>query len=262
MGVVGWVSAGFWGASPVLSIGVFVLLAGALNFAMYFYSDKMVLSSYKARIVSPQEAPRLHRLVDKVVAESKIPKPRVAIIPSPNPNAFATGRSPKHAVVAATEGILAILDDDELEGVLAHEVSHVKNRDTLVMTIAGTMAAAISFASRMFIFGRDRDVNPLVALLVFITAPLAAMMLQLAISRGREFKADKTGARINKNPDALARALEKLEQGAHARPMRMGSPATASLFIVNPLRGGGMSQLFSTHPPTSERVKRLRRMQP
>src|SRR5687767_7641189 len=179
MSAIGWFSAGFWGVSPILSIAIFALLAGGMNLIFYFYSDKMVLKSYGAVIVTPQQAPRLHRIVDGVVARSGIPKPRVAIIPAAQPNAFATGRSPKHAVIAATEGILQLLEDDELEGVIAHEISHVKNRDTLVMTVAATMAAAISFAARMLIFSRDRSINPLFAILIMITAPIAAIMVQL-----------------------------------------------------------------------------------
>ena len=260
MSAVGWFSASFWGTNPIVSLLIFGTLAGALNFVFYFYSDKIVLKTYGARLVTPQEAPRLHRIIDKVVLQSDVPKPRVAIIASPSPNAFATGRSPKHAVVAATEGIMQLLDDEELEGVLAHEISHVKNRDTLVMTIAATMAAVISFAARMMIFGRDRDVNPLVAIAVLITAPIAAILVQLAISRSREFHADQTGAKLVGKPWALASALEKLEQGARARPMGRGNPATSSLFIVNPFRAGVMAGMFSTHPPTQERVRRLRQM--
>lgn len=259
MALVGWFAAGFWGASPLLSMAIFVVLAGGMNLVFYFWSDKIVLSSYGARLVTPQQAPRLHGIVDRVVLRAGIPKPGVAIVPVANPNAFATGRNPKHAVIAATEGILDLLADDELEGVIAHELSHVKNRDTLVMTIAGTMASAISFASRMILFSRDRNVNPIVGLILFITAPIAALLLQLAISRSREFKADKTGAHILGHGEALARALEKLEQGARARPMQRGSPATSGLFIVNPFRGAGVGRLFSTHPPTAERVRRLRR---
>lgn len=260
MALVGWVSAGFWGTSPTVSIAVFVLLAGALNLVFYFYSDRIVLASYHAKIVTAQEAPRLHRIVDRVVLRAEIPKPRIAVIPSPAPNAFATGRSPKHAVVAATEGIMGLLSDEELEGVLAHEISHVRNRDTLVMTIAATFASAISFASRMVIFGRNRDMNPLVAILVFLTAPLAAILLQLAVSRSREYKADSTGARILGNPEPLASALEKLEQGARVRPLQMGNPTTGSLFIVNPFRGAHFGRLFSTHPRTEDRCRRLRGM--
>jgi heat shock protein HtpX len=259
MSMIGWFSAGFWGVSPLLSIAIFALLAGGMNLVFYFWSDKMVLASYGAVIVTSQQAPRLHRIVDGVIARSGIPKPRVAIIPTAQPNAFATGRNPKHAVIAATEGILQLLEDDELEGVIAHEISHVKNRDTLVMTIAATMAAAISFAARMLIFSRDRNMNPLVAILVMITAPIAAFLVQLAISRSREFKADATGARMIGNGDPLARALLKLEAGTHVRPMDRGSPATSSLFIVNPFRAGGMATMFSTHPKTEDRVKRLRR---
>lgn len=257
MSLVGWYSAGLWGASPIASLLVFLVLAGGLNFVMYFYSSKFVLRSMGARLVTPEEAPRLHRIVERVALKAGIPKPQVAISLTSSPNAFATGRSPKHAVVCATDGILRLLDDDELEGVLAHEVSHVKNRDTLIMTIAATFAAVISFASRMVIFSRNRDMNPLVAILLMVTAPIAAILIQLAISRSREFAADATGARTIGRPQSLARALQKLEAGVAARPLANGNPAHASLYIVHPFRGGGFGRLFSTHPPTAERVRRL-----
>lgn len=260
LSIVGWFLAGFFGTSPWVSLLAFAIVAGGLNFAMYFYSAKIVLASYRVRMVTPQEAPRLHRLVDKVALQAGIPKPQVGIIPSRSLNAFATGRNPKHAVVAATEGILEALNDEELEGVLAHEVSHVKNRDVLIMTIAAMMAAILSFAARILIFGDRRDVNPLLFIIVLITAPLAAILVQLAISRSREYAADATGARVSGKPWALASALRKLEAGTHSRPMHRGNPATSSLFIVNPFRGRGFVNLFSTHPPTEERIKRLERM--
>jgi heat shock protein HtpX len=254
---VGYLIALYMGAPPQATMAIFLVIAMVLNVAMYFWSDKIVLRSYRAKIVEPHDAPRLHTIVDKLVLRSGMPKPRVAIIPMMTPNAFATGRNPDHAVVAATTGILQLLDDDELEGVLAHELSHVKNRDTLIMTVAAVLASAISFAAYAAIFTRSRDGNPLIGILIFLTAPLAATLLRLALSRNREFAADATGANICGKPEALARALQKLEHGSNARPMQGTNPSTASLFIVNPLRGGGARKLFSTHPPTQERVERL-----
>ncbi len=253
---VGYVAAVYLGAPPGPTMLVFLGIATVLNVAMYFWSDKIVLKSYRARLVEPHEAPRLHTIIDRLVAQTGMAKPRVAIIPSHTPNAFATGRNPEHAVVAATTGILELLNDDELDGVLAHELSHVRNRDTLIMTVAAVLASAISFLAYMFLFGGRRDVNPLVGILLFLTAPLAATLLRLALSRNREYAADASGAEICGHPEALASALQKLEHGSRLRPMHRGNPSTSSLFIVNPFRGG-MAGLFSTHPPTEERVKRL-----
>lgn len=227
------------------------------------FSDKLVLRMYGAREVTPQEAPRLHAIVDRLTPRMGIPKPRVAIVPSPTPNAFATGRNRRNAVVAATEGILQLLDDDELSGVLAHELAHVENRDVLTSTIAATLAGAITFASRTLLFsggGRDARGGGGIALLAALVAPIGAMLVQLGIGRGREFAADADGAHVHGDPLALARALEKLEAYNQARPMRRGSPATANLFIVNPFRGMRVGSLLSTHPPTQERVRRLREM--
>jgi heat shock protein HtpX len=229
----------------------------------YFYSDKMVLHMYRARIVKEHEAPRLYKIVKRVSKKANIPMPRVAIIPEANPNAFATGRNPNHAVVAATEGILDLLDDDELEGVIAHEVGHVKNRDILVMSVAATIAGAISFAANFALWGSmfsDRDSNPILLLIIAITAPIAAMLIQMAISRSREYEADRRGALLIGKPLALATALERLERGSRMYPLERGNPATSSLFIVNPFRGGALVTLFSTHPPIRERVRRLRKM--
>jgi len=254
---IGQIAGAYWGVSPAASLALFLIPALLLNFIMYFLSAKMVLWSTRAKIVGPAEAPRLHRLVERVALKADIPKPQVAIMPSATPNAFATGRNPKHAVVAATSGILDLLDDDELEGVLAHEISHVKNRDVLIMTIAAAFASIISYVGWAMLWNRNRDANPLVAILVWILAPLAAMLIQLAISRSREYGADASGARLLGNPEPLARALKKLERGAQVRPMRQGNPATSSLFIVNPFRGASLAGMFSTHPPTEERVRRL-----
>lgn len=260
---VGWVVGGVFAGAPLAGSLVFLVLAAAINFGSYWWSDRLVLWSTRARIVSYHEAPRLHRIVERLSARAGLPMPRVAVIPASQPNAFATGRNPKHAVVAATEGILAILDDEELEGVMAHELGHVRNRDILVMSAAATVAGAITFAARMFfwgaLFGRDEEGggNVLGAILLAILAPVAALVVQMAISRSREYMADRAGAEISGNPLALARALRTLERGAKALPMETGSPAQAHMYIVNPFRGGFVAGLFSTHPPTEERVRRL-----
>lgn len=237
----------------------------AMNFGMYWFSDKIVLMSYRAREVRQDEAPRLFAIVQKLSMQAELPMPKVYIIPGETPNAFATGRNPQHAAVAATEGILKVLSEDELEGVIAHELAHVKHRDILTGTIVAAMAGAITFLTRMAmyasIFGggsRDREnSNPIGELLLLILAPIAAMLIQFAVSRSREFAADEGGARICGKPLSLANALKKLERGAELIPMQNAGTATAHMFIVNPLRGGGIMKLFSTHPPTAERVARL-----
>ena len=265
MMVVGAVAGAFYGTSPTGAMGLFFVLAMAINVFSYFYSDMLVLRSYRARIVEESESPRLYRIVRHVAELNGVPMPRVAIVPTTTPNAFATGRSPRHAVVAATEGLLRMQDDEELEGVMAHELGHVQNRDTLVMMVAATIAGAIAFAARMMMwnsfFGRNRDVNPLLLIVVFITAPLAALLLQSAVSRSREFKADATAARLTGRPWALVRALEKLEYGNAVQPMQVGSPTASALCIANPLRGGDMlGKLFSTHPPMAARIAALQQM--
>lgn len=236
-----------------------------MNFGMYWFSDKIVLMSYGARQISEEEAPKLYAIVRKLAQQAELPMPKVYIIPGETPNAFATGRNPEHAAVATTEGILRMLSEDELEGVLSHELAHVKHRDILTGTLVATMAGAITFLSRMAmyasIFGggsRDREgSNPLGDLLLIIVAPIAAMLIQFAISRSREFAADAGGAQISGKPLSLATALRKLEAGVERYPMQNAGTATAHLFIVNPLRGGGVLKLFSTHPPTEERIARL-----
>jgi heat shock protein HtpX len=266
--VGGVVGATFFGSFLGGLLVVFVLSL-VLNLVMYFFCDRIVLWSNHAKIVSAADVPRLARIVDELAPIFGLEKPRIALIPSQTPNAFATGRDAKHAVVAATEGILRALNDRELRGVLAHELAHIKDRDILVMTFAATLAGAISYAAQIYFFSaifgggnqRGGGVNPLVALVAFITAPIAAMMIQLAISRSRESKADEEGARTIGDPGSLADALEKLEIANTTRPMSIGSPASSSLYIVNPFRGGGFGKYFSTHPPTAERVKRLRAMQ-
>jgi heat shock protein HtpX len=239
-----------------------LLFAGAMNFFMYFASDKLVLRMYGARTVTATEAPELYAMVDRLRQRAGLPMPTLAIAPQAQPNAFATGRNPEHAVVCVTEGILTLVNREELEGVLAHELAHVKNRDMLLQTVTATMAAAISNLAWMGMLAGGRDdeegSNPIAGLLMVLLAPIAASLVQMAISRQREFKADAVGAQISGRPLALASALRKLELGAHRIPMNV-SPAAAPLAQVNPLAfsGSGMLKLFSTHPPTEERVARL-----
>lgn len=244
------------------------ILALGMNFFSYWFSDKIVLKMYGAQEVTPADAPQLHQIVDELAREAGIPKPKVYIIPDDSPNAFATGRNPEHAAVAATEGIMRLLTPMELKGVLAHEIGHVKNRDILISTIAATMAGAIMILADMARFGamfgmgsRDNEEGPgIIGVLVMsIIAPLAAMLIQMAISRSREYLADETGAHLAHNPESLARALEKLSMGVQQAPMN-ASPSTAHMFIVNPLTASTLMNLFSTHPPMEERVARLRAM--
>ncbi len=246
-----------------------LIFAALMNFGAYWFSDKMVLAMYRAREVSEANSPRLYRIVQRLSQKASLPMPRVYIVPSQSPNAFATGRSPEHAAVAATEGILQLLGDEELEGVFAHELAHVGNRDILVSSIAATIAGAIMMLANMArwtaFFGmggsrNNRGGNNIVALLATtLLAPLAATLIQLAITRSREFGADASGARMIGNPLPLASALEKLHLAKNRRPME-ANPATAHLFIVNPFSGRGIVQLFSTHPPVEERIRRLRAM--
>ncbi len=244
----------------------FIISLG-MNFFSYWFSDKIILTMYGARQVSEREAPKLYSMVRKLSTQAALPMPKIYVIDNPNPNAFATGRNPRNAVVAVTTGILRILNDEELEGVLAHELAHIRHRDILLATIVATFVGTITFISRlagwsmMFAGGsRDRDDsgNVLASLVLLIVAPIAAVILQLAISRSREFMADEGGARISGKPLALASALSKLEQAAHVVPMSNASPSTAHLFIVNPLRGSSIMKLFSTHPPIEERIHRLK----
>ena len=244
-----------------------IMIAAVMNVGMYWFSDKLVLSMYHAQPVTEAEAPELHAIVRILVQKAGMPMPKVYIIPEETPNAFATGRNPEHAVVAVTQGIMRILSREELAGVIAHELAHIKHRDMLTGTIVATMAGAISMLAQMaqwsMIFGggRSRDDDeggsPIVAIVMMIVAPIAAMLVQMAISRTREFEADKGGAGIAGSPSGLANALLKLEKGSQLIPMHDAKPATAHMFIVNPLTGGGLLKLFSTHPPIEERVKRL-----
>jgi len=240
-----------------------LILAGVMNFGAWFWSDKIVLRMYNAQPVGPGEAPELYAIVEGLARKAGVPMPKLYVIPDPGLNAFATGRGPSHAAVAATVGIIKAMDREELEGVLAHELSHVINRDTLVSTVAATLAGAISFLGHSFMFrGRDRDEggNPMAGLLVMILAPIAAMLIQLAVSRSREYGADESGARLVGYPDGLARALGKLKGASDRIPMHNVEPATAHMFIVNPLSGQALGRLFSTHPPLEERIARLMAM--
>ncbi len=246
------------------------ILALAMNFVSYWFSDKIVLAAYGAQPIDEAAAPRLYAIVHRLATRAGIPMPRVYLIPSETPNAFATGRNPQHAVVAVTEGIMRILDEEELEGVLAHELSHVKNRDVLISTVAATLAGAITYLAHMaqwaaMFGGRGRDddeggSNPIAMILLAVLAPIAALLVQMAVSRSREFQADATGARVAGRPWGLAKALEKLQMANQAMPMANATPATAHLFIVNPLSGQTLMRLFSTHPPLEERIARLRAM--
>ncbi len=241
------------------------VISVAMNFTAYFYSDKIALSMYRAQPVTREQLPRAYAVVERLAARDGIPMPKIYVLPTESPNAFATGRNPQHASVAVTHGILNLLTDEELEGVLAHELGHVKNRDILTSSIAATLAGAITLIARMgywaSLFGggggrRDRDSSGLSVLLMFIVAPIAATLIQLAISRSREYEADATGAHTTGNPYALASALQKIEAYSKQVPLQ-ASASTAHLFIVAPLVGGGIGSLFSTHPPTKERIRRL-----
>lgn len=243
------------------------LLSVAMNFTAYFFSDKIALAMYRAQPVTREQLPRAYEVVERLAAKEGLPMPKIYVLPTESPNAFATGRNPQHASVAVTHGILELLTDEELEGVLAHELGHVKNRDILTSSIAATLAGAITMIARMgywaSLFGgfggresRDREGGGLGALLMIIVAPIAATLIQLAVSRSREYEADSTGAHTTGNPYALASALQKLENYSKRLPLQ-ASPSTAHLFIVAPLLGGGFGNLFSTHPPTRERIRRL-----
>jgi heat shock protein HtpX len=242
---------------------VALVLGGAMNFFAYWFSDRMVLKLYNAREVDETSAPQFHAMVRELAQRAGLPMPRVYVIDEAQPNAFATGRNPQHAAVAATTGLMRLLSARELRGVMAHELAHVKNRDILVSTVSATLAGAISTLANfgMFFGGQHREGeggNPVLAILVMIFAPIAAMLIQFAVSRQREFEADRVGAQILGRPEPLANALVRLDRMAHQIPMEV-QPAAASLAIVNPLAafGGGMARLFSTHPPTEERVAAL-----
>jgi heat shock protein HtpX len=237
-----------------------LIVAGVMNFVSYFFSDKIALATYRAQAVTREQLPRAYQIVERLTQKAGLPMPKIYVIPTDSPNAFATGRDPQHASVAVTEGILNLLTDEELEGVLAHELGHVNNRDILISSIAATIAGAITYVSRFaFFFGgsrEDRRGGGLSAILMLILAPIAAMLIQLAVSRSREYQADASGAHLTGNPYALASALAKLDAYSKRVPLR-ASPSTAHLFIIQPLLGMNFGSLFSTHPPIAKRIERL-----
>ena len=264
-GLLLWIGS-FWGSAGMTIAFIFAII---MNFGSYWFSDKIVLKIYRAKEVKEKDYPELHSIVREVVHLAKIPMPKVYVVPSQMVNAFATGRDPKHGAVACTQGILDLLDKDELKGVIAHEISHIKNRDTLIQAVSATIAGVISYIAFMArwgaIFGgfggRDRDGGSAIEFLVLaILTPLLASLIQLAISRSREYLAAESAAKTLHTGLGLASALEKLESGVKNRPLRPSSTTetTAHLFIINPFRGGGLVNLFRTHPKTSERIKRLR----
>jgi|SRR5688572_11555806 len=243
---------------------LFLIMAAVFNFGAYWFSDRIALAMSRAKPVTREEAPRLFEMVEELTTRAELPMPKLYIIPQDQPNAFATGRNPKHSAVAVTRGILKLLSEEELRGVLAHELAHVRNRDILISSVAATIAGAITYLGYMLMwFGGDDD-SPLGlvgALAMVLLAPIAAAIIQLAISRQREYSADATGAQICGNPESLASALLRLEEGAKAIPMQVNQ-ASEPLYIVKPFSGGGFAKLFSTHPPIEERVRRLRQMRP
>ncbi len=256
----------FGGNQGMMIAFIFAML---MNFGSYWFSDKIVLTMYRAKELTPGEAPEIHQMVAELAQRGGVPKPRVYLIPSETPNAFATGRNPEHAVVAVTQGIVRLLEPEELKGVLAHEMAHVKNRDILIGSIAATLAGVVMMLASMArfaaIFGLggsdDDDGGGIIGLILMsILAPLAAMLIQMAISRSREYLADETGARLAGNPRSLASALEKLAYASKRIPMQQANPASAHMFTVNPLTKGSFAGWFSTHPPVEERVRRLRAM--
>ncbi len=265
--IFGWAIGSYFFYDPTTSIILFFLMAAGINAVSYFLSDRMVLWSYRAKFISEGQAPDLFRIVREVAQKANLPMPRVAVVPTQTPNAFATGRNPKRAVVAVTQGILNILTPDELRGVLAHEISHVSNRDILVMSVAATIAGAISYLAQIAmwntIFGgaggrrNASEGTAVLAIVGMVLAPIAAMLVQLSISRSREYKADHSGALLIGEPLALASALGKLETANRRKPLTFGSPSSQGLFIVNPFSASSFTRLFSTHPPIQQRIKRL-----
>ena len=259
--VIGGSFYGQQGAIVAFGVGLLV------NAVSYFFCDKMVLASYRAKVVTRDEEPKLYAMIESLAMRAGLPMPRVAVVPDNTPNAFATGRNPKRAVVAVTQGIMSALTPQEMEGVLGHELGHVKHRDILIGCFSAALAQAIMFVSRMAVFISPRDrsgrsANPIAGILVMILAPLAAMMLQMAISRSREYMADDFSAKLTGQPRMLASALEKISGRNMRSPMRAAEPATAHMMIVNPLSGASLASLFSTHPPIEKRIERLNRMNP
>jgi heat shock protein HtpX len=243
---------------------VFLVLAALLNLGAYWFSDRIALAMARAKPISESEGPRLYQIVRDLTTRAGLPMPRLYMIPSDQPNAFATGRSPKHSAVAVTQGLTKLLSEDELRGVLAHELAHVRNRDILITSVAATIGGAITYLGYMLLWFGGDDESPLGligSLALVLLAPIAATIIQLAVSRQREYSADATGAEISGNPESLASALLRLEEGAKAIPMQVNQ-AAEPLYIVKPFASGGIASLFSTHPPIEERVRRLRQMRP
>jgi heat shock protein HtpX len=243
---------------------LFLVMAALLNLGAYWFSDRIALAMARAKPVSEQEAPRLYQIVRELTTRAGLPMPRLYMIPQDQPNAFATGRSPKKAAVAVTRGIVQLLSEDELRGVIAHELAHIRNRDILIQSVAATIGGAITYLGYMLLWFGGEDESPLsliASLALVLLAPIAATIIQLAISRQREYSADATGAEISGNPESLASALLRLEEGAKAIPMQVNQ-AAEPLYIVKPFSGRGIASLFSTHPPIEERVRRLRQMRP
>ena len=263
-GLLLWAGSLF-GRSGLVIAAIFAIL---INFGSYYFSDRIVLFIYRAKPADKKKHAKLFHIIEELSKSAEIPVPKLYIVPSNTPNAFATGRNPKHSAVACTEGILELLNEKELKGVLAHELSHVKNRDTLIMTIAATIAGVISYLATVLRFGamfggsndREHGNNLLGFIFIAILAPIIALIIQLAISRSREYFADETGAKLVKDSDGLASALDKLERGVKYNPLSFGNEATSSLFIVNPFKASVLLTLFSTHPPVKERIKRLKEL--
>jgi heat shock protein HtpX len=257
------VGAGYLIGGPSTAL-IFLFIAVAINMGSWFFSDRIALAAARAKPVSEEEDPRLYQMVRDLTTRAGLPMPRLYVIPQEQPNAFATGRNPKHSAVAVTAGIRKLLTEDELRGVLAHELGHVRNHDILLTSVVATIASAITWIGYMVLWIGGEDDSPLGIigpLLLWLLAPIAAAIIQMAISRQREFSADATGAEICGNPESLASALLRLESGAQAVPMQVNQ-ATEPLYIVKPFKGGGIASLFSTHPPIEERVRRLRQMRP
>ncbi len=262
------VLGGYWATGTEQGALIGLIFAAVGSFGSWFYSDKAALAAYKAQPIAREQAPELYDLVKNLTQKAGLPMPKLCVVPTQTPNAFATGRNPEHAAVAVTEGIMQILDRDELAGVIAHELTHIKNRDTLTQAVAGTLGGAVTFLGRMLTFGAmygsvNRDNrqggNPVGILVLVILAPISASLIQMAISRTREFSADRGSAEITGNPLALASALQKLESIGKQVPMN-GNPAFEPVLIINPFSGGGLQSLFRTHPPTEERVRQLQKI--
>lgn len=262
--LIGFAVGYILGVNLVYTLGLALVLAVVLNLATYWFADKWVLKIYKAKVVSESEEPELHEIIGRLAQNAGLPKPKVAVVPMDVPNAFATGRSPSKSVVAVTTGAKELLDKEELEGVLGHELAHIKNRDMLINTMAAIIGAVIVYVMWFSLFaggGRSRGGGGLIVLLALILMPFAAMLVRMGISRTREYGADEGGAEISRKPRALASALRKLQSAAKNKPLKKGNPSTSHLFIVNPFRKTSFSRLLSSHPPTEERIRRLNKMQ-